>query len=167
MTELVLDLAPPGADSTPCEDCGAPLGGRSGCDRAFHALGARAVGDAAFAHRRRAVVDAYSLQHSAYIRSVKSLAAHLCGLCAAVERPADPRASRAIWSELSVPPDAAKPALPIRTAERTLADAMRAPAGEFSAAVDAWIEAVWAAWSAHHELARAWLDYSIANLPRR
>src|SRR5438046_118271 len=33
----------------------------------------------------RMAVDAYCLQHADYVRSAKSLAAHLCGLCVAFE----------------------------------------------------------------------------------
>src|SRR5512143_3503952 len=102
----------PGTEKIPCEDCGAPLGGRAGCEAAFLELGARAAADVAFAYRRRAIVDAYCLQHPAYILSLKSLAAHLCGLCAALERGSDPRATRAIWSDLRVPPGGVKPPLP-------------------------------------------------------
>ena len=153
-----------------CEDCGAPLGGRVGCDRAFHELGARAMADPVFAYRRRAVVDAYCLQHPAYIASLKSFAAHLCGLCAAVERAADPRAARAVWSDLRIPPGSSKPVLQKMRSTLTLASVHEAATADtFQAAVDAWIAAVWSDWSAHHELARTWLDHSIANegRPRR
>jgi hypothetical protein len=147
---------------TPCPDCGARLGGRAGCDAVFHELGARAASDARFGYRRRAIVDAYCLQHPAYVLSVKSLAAHLCGLCAALERPGDPRAERAIWSALRVPPHAVKPALPSAQAPLTVTAVHRAATPEaFRAAADAWIEEVWAAWREHHALARQWLDYSI------
>ncbi|PYQ85755.1 MAG: hypothetical protein DMG03_08405 [Acidobacteria bacterium] len=98
-----------------CPDCGARPGGRVECDAAFHELGARAVANVVFAYRRRATVDAYCLQHSAYIRSVKSLAVHLCGLCAAIERSDDPRVDNAIWSSLRVAPDAVKPPMPAPT----------------------------------------------------
>jgi hypothetical protein len=149
---------------TSCEDCGAPLGGRAGCDAAFHELGARAAADVRFAYRRRPIVDAYCLQHPAYILSVKSLAAHLCGLCAAMERPADPRAERAIWSSLRVSPTAVKPPLPACRGSLTVAGVYRAEtADEFRTAADAWIADVWAAWRDHHALARQWLDYSIAG----
>ncbi len=157
----------PDDDRTLCPDCGAPLGGRDGCDAAFHELGARAIANPGFAYRRRAVVDAYCLQHPTYILSLKSFAAHLCGLCAAVERPADPRAERAIWSDLRIPPDAVKPAVPAVRGSRTLADVCEAATPRaFHAAADAWIADVWAAWSEHHDLARRWLDYSVAA-PRR
>jgi hypothetical protein len=147
---------------TSCPDCGARLGGRAGCDGVFHELAARAASDARFAYRRRAIVDAYCLQHPAYVLSVKSLAAHMCGLCAAVERSGDPRADRAIWSALRVPANAVKPALPTAHTTRTVFDVHRAVTPEsFRAAVDAWIEEVWAAWRSHHPLARQWLDYSI------
>lgn len=158
----------PADDHIPCEDCGAPFGGRTGCDSAFHELGTRAYADMAFAYRRRAVVDAYCLQHPAYILSLKSLAAHLCGLCAAVERPSNERATRAVWSELRIPPDARKPDAPAVRGTLTVATVYHAATPEaFRAAADAWIEDVWTAWSAHHALARAWLDYSIAHQPRK
>jgi hypothetical protein len=149
-------------DVTSCEDCGAPLGGRAGCDAAFHELGARAYADARFAYRRRAVVDAYALQHPAYILSLKSFAAHLCGLCAAAERAADPRAAGAIWSDLRIPPDAVKPALPAARGSLTVIGPSRAATPEaFRAAVDAWVADVWTTWGEHHALARRWLDYAI------
>jgi hypothetical protein len=155
------------ASVEPCPDCGALLGGRTGCDAAFHQLGARALSDARFAYRRRAVVDAYCLQHPAYIDSLKSFAAHLCGLCAAVERAHDPRADRTIWSDLRLPAEAAKPIIPVRRGTLTLVEAYRAATPHaFQAAVDGWIADVWAGWREHHALARSWLDYSIAQ-PRR
>jgi hypothetical protein len=115
-----------------------------------------------FAYRRRAIVDAYCLQHPAYIESVKSFAAHFCGLCVAVERPHDPRVDRAIWSTLTVPPNAAKPPIPVNRGSLTVANIVHAcDAREFRHTVDAWIVSVWNAWRDHHELARAWLDYSV------
>jgi hypothetical protein len=153
--------------SRACPDCGAPLGGRERCDAAFHELGARAFADPAFAYRRRAVVDAYCLQHPAYILSLKSFAAHLCGLCAAVERADDPRAERAVWSDLRIPPNAVKPAIPAMRGSRTVADVAQAATPiAFHAAVDMWIVDVWTAWREHHDLARRWLDYSI-DAPHR
>jgi len=150
-----------------CPDCGAPLGGRDGCDAAFHELGARAYADAGFAYRRRAVVDAYALQHPAYILSLKSFAAHFCGLCAAVERTGDPYAHRATSSHLRIPPDAEKPLVPVGRAALTIAEVLRATSPTtFRPAVDIWIAEVWRAWSEHHELARTWLDYSVQSLAR-
>jgi len=138
------------------------LGGRSGCDRAFHELGARAVADAAFAYRRRTVVDAYALQHPAYILSLKSFAAHLCGLCAAMEYAADARAERAIWSDLRLPPGAVKPALPMRTYAVTVAGlAYAANGAAFRTAADAWFADVWTTWRDQHALARQWLEFSM------
>ena len=150
-------------DGAPCPDCGALLGGRVGCDAAFHELGARAASDARFSYRRRAIVDAYCLQHPAYVLSVKSLAAHLCGLCAATERPEDPRAERAIWSAFRVPPNAVKPPLPSVCTSITVAHVHRTSTPDaFRAVADTWIAEVWAAWREHHALARRWLEYSMA-----
>ncbi|HVH57515.1 MAG TPA: DUF5946 family protein [Vicinamibacterales bacterium] len=150
--------------SVPCPDCGAPLGGRAGCDAAFQELGARAYENPGFAYRRRAIVDAYCLQHPAYILSLKSFAAHLCGLCAAMERQGDPRADRAIWSNLRVPPGSEKPALPTDRGRLTVLDVYRSSTvEEFRAAADEWVSAVWSAWKEHHHLARTWLLYSIDN----
>lgn len=150
--------------SDPCEDCGAPLGGRARCDLAFHELGARAASDVALAYRRRAVVDAYALQHPAYILSLKSFAAHLCGLCVAAERPTDRRANAAIWSDLRIPPGATKPEIPTNRGALTVVGLYRAATAEaFRAAADAWIDDVWASWREHHVLARQWVDFSIAN----
>jgi hypothetical protein len=116
-----------------------------------------------FAYRRRAVVDGYCLQHPAYIPSVKAPVAHLCGLCAAIERPDDPRADDAIWSSPRVPPRAVKPPMPAPTWSVTVADVHHANNGEtFRRAADAWIADVWAAWREHHDVARQWLDYSVA-----
>jgi hypothetical protein len=155
------------SDEWRCEDCGASLGGRAGCERAFQELIARAAADAAFAYRRRAVVDAYCLQHPAYIASLKSFAAHLCGLCAAAERASDPRASRAVWSQLALPSGAAKPALKRIAATATIAPLIAAATPfDFHAAADAWIAAVWDDWRDYHRLAGEWLDYSIAHQRR-
>jgi hypothetical protein len=38
---------------------------------------------------------------------------------------------------------------------------------DFQHAVDAWIAGVWTAWSDQHDLARRWLDFSIAQVRRR
>jgi hypothetical protein len=112
-------------------------------------------------------VDAYCLQHPAYIRSLKSFAAHLCGMCAAVERSEDPRAERSIWSSLQLPPDAVKPQLAPVRASRTVIDLRLARTPQmFRDAADAWIADVWASWAEYHGLARRWLDYSI-EAPRR
>jgi uncharacterized protein DUF5946 len=131
---------------------------------AFNELGARAYENAAFTYRRRAIVDAYCLQHPAYILSLKSFAAHLCGLCAAAEYAHDPRAARAVWSNLRLPPGSVKPSLPADRGCLTVTGVYRARTGEeFRAAADEWIREVWAAWKVHHSLARAWLEHSMNN----
>jgi len=73
------------------------------------------------------------------------------------------RCPDAIWSSLRVPPDAVKPPMPAPTWSVPVADVHDANNNEtFRRAADAWIADVWAAWREHHDLARQWLDYSIA-----
>jgi hypothetical protein len=157
----------PPADAAPCPNCGASLGGGEGCDAAFHELGARAYADVAFAYRRRAVCDAYCLQHPKYILTLNSFGVHLCGLCAAMERANDPRAERALWTDLHLPASAVKPALPASFGTRTVEDLYRAADGAaFRSAVDAWLPNVWSAWEAYHGLARRWLDYTVEEVAR-
>jgi len=53
-------------------------------------LSVRASTDPFYARLHRLAVDAYALQHpDEYCRSAKSLAAHLTGACAAIDREAD------------------------------------------------------------------------------
>ena len=70
-----------------CEDCGAVvLEGKAGCQKLFEAVVARELGDYRYGKTHRLTVDAYSLQHpEPYMRSGKSFAAHLTGVCAALE----------------------------------------------------------------------------------
>src|SRR5215210_8391556 len=71
-----------------CEDCGATVaGGRDGCLKLFEEVIAGEFSDYRYGRMHRLTVDAYSLQHpDKYMRSGKSFAAHLTGMCAALER---------------------------------------------------------------------------------
>jgi len=92
-----------------CPSCGAPLGGREGCQLAFDQLSARAWSDGGFASVHNLVVDTYAMQHpESYCVSAKSYAAHLFGLCCGVEHRADPTLYRAIarWLDGSAKPAA-------------------------------------------------------------
>ena len=73
-----------------CPSCGAPAGGRDGCQAQFDGLSARAWEGGVRAAMHNMVVDAYALQHpDEYCVSAKSYAAHLTGLCCGVEHPGD------------------------------------------------------------------------------
>lgn len=103
-------------------------------------------------------VDAYCLQHSSYVASAKSLAAHLCGLYIAFEHSNDPSLLRQLQQWLSTNPAISKPALPSFRGAINIghASATSEPAA-FKAAVDAWARSAWDAYRDLQPLAREWL----------
>ena len=143
----------------PCPECGAALGGRAGCAKAFEELGLRRFQDLAYARWNRLMVDAYSLQHPAeYMRSAKSFAAHLTGAAAALERPGQSEfINDAVVHWLSTNPVLIRPAEPPPggRGEITLADVVRAD--DPAAAIPAWARSAWQAWSGLHSIARQWI----------
>jgi uncharacterized protein DUF5946 len=144
----------------PCPECGAPLGGRAGCQTVFDEMSARAYADPAqFGVMHDLVVDAYSMQHpNEYGRSAKSYAAHLSRLCCALELGAEPEVYAAIPRWLSGATAPPKPEVLSRRGARTIADARGAGTREeHGRQVQEWAESVWAAYASQHELAREWV----------
>ena len=94
-----------------CEDCGAVVAqGKTGCLKLFEEILAREFSDYRFGKIHRLTVDAYSLQHpDAYMRSGKSFAAHLTGMCAAFEYEDASEINRAVQKWLSRNPTIDKP----------------------------------------------------------
>jgi hypothetical protein len=147
------------SDPAPCPACGAPLGGRAGCQAAFDALCARAWETPARGAVHNLVVDAYCLQHpDDYCASAKSYAAHLTGLCCGVEAAGDPRRYWAIARWLDGHRDLVRPEPPAARGALTVAvvQGVDDPAA-YGPAVRAWADAVWRAYAAQHATARAWL----------
>jgi hypothetical protein len=124
----------------PCPECGAPLGGRDGCRKRFHTLSIRAASDAANAPLHRLAVDAYALQHpDEYCLSAKSLAAHLTGVCAAIERePETEEINDGVQRWLSGNPSLGRPTPPTSRGSFTIADL-----GEDRANVRVWAASAW------------------------
>ena len=147
-----------GARDDVCEDCGAAAaGGRAGCLKLFEEVIAREFGDYRYGRLHRLTVDAYSLQHpDQYMRSGKSFAAHLTGMCAALEGEDALTLNRAVQSWLSTNPRVDKPArLPEGRGALTIAYVHEAPdADEHVRRVREWAQDVWGAWSEHRDLAR-------------
>jgi hypothetical protein len=141
-----------------CEDCGvAVAGGRAGCLGLFEEVIAREFSDYRYGRVHRLTVDAYSLQHpDKYMRSAKSFAAHLTGMCAALEHEDASTLNQTIQKWLSANPRIDKPAhLPERRGDLTINYLHGAPdADAHVARVKEWAREVWAAWAEHHELAR-------------
>ena len=141
-----------------CESCGAVVAqGTDGCLKLFEETLAREFGDYRYGRIHRLTVDAYSLQHpDKYMRSGKSFAAHLTGMCAAVEHEDAPALNQVVQQWLSTNPHVARPArLPERRGSLTIAYIHGAPdADEHVRRVREWARDVWGAWSEHHDLAR-------------
>ena len=106
------------------------------------------------------VVDTYCLQHpERYCASATSLAAHLTGLCIAMEhRGREEELNAAIQRWLSRRPELEKPPLPKARGRLTIA-AVRAATDlvDHRAAVDGWARGTWDAYASLHKVARAWV----------
>lgn len=143
-----------------CSECGAPVADVAACGEALNELNARSFGDARYFIVHRIAVDAYALQHPAeYCESAKSMAAHLVGLCCAIEH----RESLAVYSRLQRWLNGAKhlqrPEPPAQRGAITVVDVADADGlDEYIDRVRQWGAAVWDAWSAHHETAREWIE---------
>jgi hypothetical protein len=112
----------------------------------------------------RLAVDTYCLQHSLYVESAKSLAAHLCGLCVALEQNNDPRQLKQLQLWLSTNPKLVKPELPACRGNLTVADVsgIDDPA-TYGRAVGAWARSAWEAYGKLQPVAREWLTASAAR----
>jgi len=116
----------------------------------------------------RLAIDAYCVQHACYVESAKSLAAHLCGLCIALEMGNDEAAMRAVQQWLSMNPDLDKPALPTARGLLTIkhVHGLVDPI-EYGAAVQEWARSAWNAYFDLHLIAREWLSRSRSTALRR
>ena len=150
-----------------CEDCGAVVvEGKPGCQRIFEEVIAREFGDYRYGRIHRLTVDAYSLQHpDEYMRSGKSFAAHLTGICSALECEDSPDINRSVQRWLSTNPAISKPAmLPDQRGDLTILyihDA--ADAEEHIRRVREWARSVWNAWSDYHSLARQLIEEALTR----
>jgi hypothetical protein len=130
---------------------------------------AREFGDFRYARFHRLTVDTYSLQHPRdYMRSGKSFAAHLRGMCAALERDDASVVNRAVRAWLDGPRviDSPEAPAPRRRGPLTIAHVHGArDAGKHVERVGEWARATWVAWEGWHDLARRWID--LATTPRR
>ena len=113
--------------------------------------------DSELASDWRLVVDCYSLQHDRYILSGRSLAAHLTGVCIAIEHGGDPALLRAVQQWLSKTRELAKPAVPEHRGDVTINEVIAAAPEERHDVVLRWAAASWRAWSGHQEQARGWI----------
>jgi len=164
-------MTTPDEDLAPCAGCGAlQPGGERGCQANFERLLLRDFSDVRFFRVHRTMVDAYCLQHPArYCASTKSLAAHLCGLAAAIDGGGSfAQGETALQRFLDGTSPLTKPELPARRGDVTICslDGIDDPAAH-AAAVTAWAKSVWTAHAALHTTAREWLENARAAARRR
>jgi hypothetical protein len=141
-----------------CEECRAVVAeGKAGCLKVFEEILAKEFSDYRYEKIHRLTVDVYSLQHpEEYMSSGKSFAAHLTGMCAALEYESTLAINQTVQKWLSTNPKIEKPAqLPERRGNLTITYIQRASdAEEYIRRVREWAQDVWEAWSKHHDLAR-------------
>jgi hypothetical protein len=144
-----------------CSGCGYLVhAGKAGCQAAFNELLARDFSDYRYGRSHRLAVDAYSLQHpDSYCASLKSLLAHLGGLCCAFDHGAQPSAYRALQESLDGPLAFERPALPAFRGTLTIADALAATDPDTSrATVERWAGSVWDAHAILQGFVRHWVE---------
>lgn len=141
-----------------CEDCGATVAaGKAGCLKLFEEILAREFSDYRYGKIHRLTVDTYSLQHpDAYMRSGKSFAAHLTGICVALEFENALVVNQTVQRWLSTNPKVDKPvSLPKKRGNLTITFIREAgSADEHIKRVEEWAREVYSAWAEHHALAR-------------
>jgi hypothetical protein len=147
------------SEGEPCPSCGARLGGRAGCQRAFEELQAQSSTSPLRAAVHNLVVDAYAMQHTEeYGKSAKSYIAHLTALCCGVEAPGDQKLYRGIARWLDGPTALARPADISARGAMSIADVQAARSDrDYPEVVRRWASDVWAAYAGQHEMARQWI----------
>lgn len=154
-------------DPGTCAGCGLQIaGGTDGCQALFDAFRLRESAVLARDYAStRLTIDIYSVQHpDRYCVSAKSLAAHLTGLCWAVERGGSEAGLRALQRWLNGPVPLIKPDIPKQRGRLTvaaIADAV--DAGAYKPALDRWARSTWEAYSPLHEVARRWIDEAVSR----
>lgn len=138
----------------PCPSCGAPLGGRAGCQRVFDELTAAAWQDVTRGRVHNLVVDAYSMQHpEEYGRSAKSYFQHLTALCCGVEHSSDVQLYWSIAPTFEHTPPPPKPVLLTERGRVTIADVAGEAGESYVSRVQEWAADVWRAYGSQHALA--------------
>lgn len=160
------------ASPRPCPECGAEgMGDIKGCNTVFQEVVGREFSQPELFQVHRLTVDTYSLQHpDQYMKSAKSAAAHLIGMCWAMEGTDDPSVALAMSRFLDgaakverpepTPPSLGRGAI-------TILHVHSAPdSAEHISRVKEWARTAWDAWEAHHEQARAWVREAQAGRGR-
>jgi len=141
-------------DRTPCPACGAPLGGRAGCQRVFDQLSAAAWQDLTRGSVHNLVVDAYAMQHpEEYGKSAKSYFQHLTALGCGLEHHGEAQLYWSIAPTFEHTPPPPKPPLLVERGSLTIALVVGEAGSDYAARVRDWAAAVWLAYASQHALA--------------
>lgn len=174
MDEFLIEIIPEyslvtdAGEAAACPSCGASgLGGLDGCRALLGRLGEREFSDPAYFRVHRLTVDAYSLQHpEQFMKSSKSAAAHLAGMCWSLEKERSLHLPRPLkrWVDgtrhfVRVPP----PPPGVRGKLTLLSVVGAVDAAEYELSVMEWAQSAWAAWSVHWDQARAWVQEALAE----
>jgi hypothetical protein len=114
--------------------------------------------DSELASDWRLIVDCYAVQHDKYILSGRSLAAHLTGICIALEHAGDESLLRAVQQWLSRTRELPKPSVPAFRGDVTIDDVITAAPEDRGLVVRRWAASAWQAWAEHQRLARSWIE---------
>ncbi len=146
-----------------CPYCGAPdIGGYAGCRALMDQLNAQ------FGHPR-AAIDCYMLQHPEIgCVSAKSYAAHLAGLCCAIEYQGSDKIHAAVQRWLNGRVDIQKPQVLCSRGNLTITHLQSASnLAEYSKLVNEWAHSVWDAYSELQPVARSYVTTALGVKNRR
>lgn len=152
--------------SAACTGCGLVIAdGETGCLALYRQVTGHEFGTPAYVAFDRMAWDSYCVQHpDRYCVSAKSLAAHLGGLCWALEYSGHPSGYQALNRFLDGPPRFAKPALPAVRGALTIGDIAAAGQADARArALERWARTTWAAYADLQPLARRWIEEALAK----
>ena len=138
------------------------IGASPGCWALVGEVWAREYGDARYGRVHQLTVDTYAAQHpgTPSPQSIRSVAVHLIGLYAVLERSYEPsQATRVVQRAAGHKPEYVWLAPPSSLGTATIVDVHQVldPA-EHVERVERWAESVWNAWQPHHATVHRWAE---------
>lgn len=148
-----------------CPGCGVAVAERAeGCLALYGERTGTTFGGSAHIGLGRMAWDTYCVQHpDQYCVSVKSLIAHLGGLCWALEYGGHPSGYQALNRLLNGTLAIPKPQLPTSRGALTVADLSGIDDDMHAASIERWANAMWQAYHTLHPFARQWVETALAR----
>lgn len=149
--------------------CSCGFTSKEKCKEIFEMILAKEFTDFRYAKVHRLTVDTYALQHpEIYMISPKSFAAHLTGMCCAMEYGNDPELLRLLQKWLNGKKHLEKPQVLEKTGSMAISHVANArDAAEHTRLVNEWATDVWHAYHVYHDLARDWIEQAKGEHARR